>query len=350
MDYLRPCLNCRMFHWGQCNYEVRVCWTCGGNGHIQRHCPRRQRRGTLRGKPLPGSNKWCQALGIDEDPRLKSNIRSTLKEFPGATIYLNDECIYRGVQTYFYRQTLPQGRDLAERLTRPARAAVLLRSRSRSPSRERAIKRSRSPLGRYSRDYSPLPAIEAPRYQEWRSVSPVINLSSDGNIISLPQPSQAENIAQLRTLPIPSSGQLLPAKPQKVISNPAPPSRSALASCSGNIPLRSSVDLSQNEKAANQNPPAKAAQMPDPHFVLGISKGAGEAECVHLIKEIVFRAKTNRFMGWYRILAAYQQHMWEIELERISDGENDSKDKLALNRWDESIKILVTAKNQLLGS
>src|SRR5271154_3283020 len=144
MDYDRPCINCRRFHRGQCYNQARTCWTCGESGHIQRYCPSKRRNKAPRGEFLPGTSSWCEALGLDEDPLLKSNITSTLKEYPGATIYLNDECIYRGVQTYFYREALPQGSDLTDRLRRFARPGRRRRSRSRSPSRERVLKRSRS--------------------------------------------------------------------------------------------------------------------------------------------------------------------------------------------------------------
>jgi hypothetical protein len=43
--------------------------------------------------------------------------------------------------------------------------------------------------------------------------------------------------------------------------------------------------------------------------------------------------------------------MWEIELERMSEGVYGVKDKPAVrNRWDESVRILLAAKKQLLSS
>jgi len=40
--------------------------------------------------------------------------------------------------------------------------------------------------------------------------------------------------------------------------------------------------------------------------------------------------------------------MWEIELERSSEGNVGAGDKAAVNRWEESIRILKAAKTQLL--
>lgn len=41
--------------------------------------------------------------------------------------------------------------------------------------------------------------------------------------------------------------------------------------------------------------------------------------------------------------------MWEIELEQSSEGNIGPGDKAAVNRWEESIRILKAAKKQLLG-
>jgi hypothetical protein len=292
MDY-RPCINCRRFHWGMCNNQARTCWTCGGLGHIQRYCPRKTRRKAPRGELHPGTSSWCKALGLDDDPLLKSNITSTLKEYPGATIFLNDECIYRGVQTYFYRKALPQGPDLAERLRRPTRVGprrYRSRSRSRSPSRERVLKRSRSPLGRYSRGNSP-EIVEDGRYDVGHSTSPIINTYkrrsvtsiidlTDIEMVSPPRPSRAENIPPV-IVSFTSTGKRPSAPiPRATPSRSLPSSRLALGVRSGNIPLPSVLDWPINE---NPTPPPASGtigQMEDPHFVLGISKGAREAEYV----------------------------------------------------------------------
>jgi hypothetical protein len=46
----------------------------------------------------------------------------------------------------------------------------------------------------------------------------------------------------------------------------------------------------------------------------------------------------------HRILGAYQQQIYEIDLERMSEGAGAST-----SVWNESIQILNAAKRQLLG-
>ena len=291
MDYDRPCINCRRFHRGQCYNQARICWTCGESGHIQRYCHGKRRSKAPRGELLPGTSSWCEALGLDEDPLLKSNITSTLKKYPGATIYLNDECIYRGVQTYFYREALPQGPDLARRLRRSVRTGRRRRSRSRSPSRERVLKRSRSPLGRYSRGNSP-EIMEGGQYDVGCSTSPIINMYerrpvspiidlTDIEMVSPPRSSRAENIPPVKTAFTPADTRPPAPMPQATPSTRVPSSRPALGLRSGNIPLSSVLDSPIIENLAPPHDSGTIRQMEDPHFVLGISKGAGEAEYVH---------------------------------------------------------------------
>jgi hypothetical protein len=122
------------------------------------------------------------------------------------------------------------------------------------------------------------------RDHEWRSLSPLIDLSSDCEMVSPPRPDQAENIAPLRA---PSSGQAPTIKPPAAPSKPAPSSRPALASRSGNIALQSRSSVAQEARtgltsARQEVSAAETPQMQDPHFVLGISKRAGEAEYVYL--------------------------------------------------------------------
>ncbi len=284
----RPCTNCRRIHWGHCYNHARTCWTCGGSGHIQRYCPSMKRHKAPQGDPLPGTSTWFEALGLDNDLLLKSNIMSTLKEYPGATIFLNDECIYRGVQTYFYRKALPQGPGLAERLRRPACDGRRGR-RSRSPSRERVLKRSRSPLGIYSRGKSP-ERVEDGQYDvgrllfpadnlyERRSLSPIIDLTNV-ELVSPPRSSRAENIPPVKASYTAVGKRPLIPVPRAMPSRGLSSSRRVLGLRSGNVPLSSLLDAPIIEDV-----PLGASraliQMEDPHFVLGISKGAREDECV----------------------------------------------------------------------
>ena len=54
--------------------------------------------------------------------------------------------------------------------------------------------------------------------------------------------------------------------------------------------------------------------------------------------------KTNTYLS--RIADAHQQRIWEIELERMSEGVTTSEPN---DVWNESIRILNAAKKQLLG-
>ena len=48
-----------------------------------------------------------------------------------------------------------------------------------------------------------------------------------------------------------------------------------------------------------------------------------------------------------RIVEAFKHRIWEVELERMSDGIFDAS--VPNKIWEESIKILNAAKQQLLG-
>jgi hypothetical protein len=47
--------------------------------------------------------------------------------------------------------------------------------------------------------------------------------------------------------------------------------------------------------------------------------------------------------------AAFEERMYEIEIERASEGNYDSSSLGGENRWDESIRILQMARRQLVG-
>lgn len=298
MDYDAPCINCRRFHYGRCFSDVRQCWSCRELGHIQRYCRERKKANAPYGEHLPGSRAWCRALSLDEDPQLRSNIQTTLKEFPGATIYLNDECIYRGVQIYFYRKALPKGPELAKRMNRSL-ASRITRRRSRSPSPLRAYKRSRSPLGRYSRSPSPMEVsgdrYDYPRHLSIRSPSP-IRRPGDRYAYSRSLSSSSVEIISVREINTPAVPKPNQKRSQPPISNmraseqrtTAPPPYMKFEVASASRPAlgdRTNILSQPMAKTAPKELPIReklgeSVLVEDPHFVLGIRKGAPDAECV----------------------------------------------------------------------
>jgi hypothetical protein len=147
-----PCSNCIRFHYGPCRDPMKQCFLYGGYQHLDHYCP--NRRGNIRhttGEQLAGTRKWCAEHELNNDPRLKARILSTLKTEPGSSIWLDRICIYGGSARHFTRDDQERGRmperPLEERITR---------ARSRSPKMEdRPSPRSRSPLCRYERSRSP---------------------------------------------------------------------------------------------------------------------------------------------------------------------------------------------------
>ncbi|KAL5330630.1 hypothetical protein ACEPPN_000149 [Leptodophora sp. 'Broadleaf-Isolate-01'] len=95
---------------------------------------------------------------------------------------------------------------------------------------------------------------------------------------------------------------------------------------------QSQAEAYQGFKAAQLqvSPPSNSSQtgasnvVEDPHFVLGIIRGAGRDE----------------------IMVAYQQRMTEVEEERRAD--EGFHDRMPNHVWEESIGILIAAKRQLL--
>lgn len=146
-------------------------------------------------------------------------------------------------------------------------------------------------MGRYSRGKSP-EIVEDGLHDVGRSMSPIINpyerrsLSpiidlTDVEMVSPPQPSGVENIPPIKTSITAGGKQPANPMPRATPSIPLFSSRPALGLRSGNIPLSSLLDPSINEIAALPAASGAIVQMEDPHFVLGISKGAREAEYVH---------------------------------------------------------------------
>jgi len=281
MNALRPCINCCAFHYGYCSRIVRQCWTCHRFGHIQRYCPTRKKTRGPRGKLLPGSKAWCQVLGLDNDLVLQRDVRRTLKDAPGATIFLNDECIYRGVEIHFYRKALPQGPELIERLSKTTNVGQS-RGRSRSPSRERIYKRSRSLVRRYSHSFSsprrtfrtpsllPRHRYDAPEHDRGSS-PPVYSIASDG--LTTPLPSPNRNTDQSHGSKLQADGSWVPLAFPKVKAESIAFSHSVLGTRSINIPSRPAI-LSHRPLSALQQRPEEMVPLEDPYFVLGIANSA----------------------------------------------------------------------------
>ncbi|KAF4624505.1 hypothetical protein G7Y89_g13665 [Cudoniella acicularis] len=318
--------------------------------------------------------------GLDADPELKNRILQALKVSPGSAIFVNGIRIYRGYEQYF--EQLDDTRD------RPFEQPFS-RRRSRSPVRgddrhDRHRVRSRSPI----RGRSPRQAFDAqdgaysgpnmdmcspPRRPRYRTPSPPRQSFRAPSPARLPPPrprspkpvsgsnavvyeargrGMQRRQAQ-RQLPVDKSqSQQIQAKaaPSYLLlqnvhakANDAQP-RAPLGQLTNstraeNVP-RSGGSTSQSAAATNfkysqpnSQPltpiPAKHIEpepvVNDPHFVLGIGTGAREAE----------------------IVDAYNQKMWEIEIEKISDGSfTDPATQLA---WDDSVRILKAAKRKLVG-
>ncbi|KAJ5040261.1 uncharacterized protein L3040_005921 [Drepanopeziza brunnea f. sp. 'multigermtubi'] len=170
----RPCSNCVRFHYGECNNTIKQCFECDGFGHIDRYCPNRKNNiYCFKGEPLAGTRRWCERHGLNDDPELKRRILNALKTNPGSVIFVNDRCIYRGCEKHFEAgEFMTRGRQLKERMRRD-------RARTRSsqspdgrfghqnyrprnhdlldppPSRQEQLYRSRSPLCHNRRTPSP---------------------------------------------------------------------------------------------------------------------------------------------------------------------------------------------------
>jgi hypothetical protein len=319
-----PCTNCLRFHYGPCYEAPKKCFQCGGFNHIERYCPSKQRVRTTRGKPLPGSRRWCEMHGLDNDLELKRKILNALKVSPGSAIWVNDECIYRGKDQNFISNS--RGRQLEGRISR---------ARSRSPLRKRAPGRTRqrSPLRRYERSisrergqYEAPPRYRSPMYQyesRIRSRSPTMQQrrspspyratqhrprprspryvrGSNAVIFDPPRDRVSENTSHTESRPLVS---VVPAVkfhlPQtqpfpRYVGAPQDSSdivlgRAPLGQVSNNIPRSDKpvVPLPTFSPALSATPLTKQPpprQLPpelhveDPHFVLGVTKGALEAE------------------------------------------------------------------------
>ncbi|CAD6446136.1 ed50dfad-0c2c-4da0-b560-a896beed96fb [Sclerotinia trifoliorum] len=361
-----PCQNCRRFHYGYCRDAPRQCWRCNDYNHIERYCPRRRTRWP-RGQVLPGTHQWCDYHGLGSDPALRARVLNALKASPSCNIYVDDDCIYKGCIEHHFRREEVRSRPLAERMTRrrsrsPGREQIK-RGRSRSPIRQR----SPSPMerrSRHQRQASPVRQVlgrsKSPSRQQRQSPqrtavrprgrSPVFDtsgvactqtnaaatgtnifqpsfLQNQGFAVSQKQASATQHIQQ-STIDV--------ASLNTINLNPflAPPT--LLGTVSPNKTRQETAkDVSNHTVVTIQqpvmNPPSQIQDMDevyvdDPHFVLGVREEALEKE----------------------ILEAYQQRMWEVELERVAD--TDYKEAPGPdNVWDQSVAILRAAKKKLVG-
>ncbi|KAF7877269.1 hypothetical protein EAF04_000952 [Stromatinia cepivora] len=362
-----PCQNCRRFHYGYCRDAPRQCWRCNDYNHIERYCPRRRTRWP-RHQALPGTRQWCDYHGLDSNPALRARVLNALKASQSCNIYIDDDCIYKGcVEHHFRREEVRAGRPLAERMTRrrsrsPGREQIkrgrsrsLIRQRSPSPMERRSRNqrqsspvrqvrgRSRSPL-RQQRQSPPRTPVR-PRgrspvfdtigvaYTQTNAAGTGMNifqpsfLQNQGFPVSQKQAPETQHMQQrIRSVALSNTTNLNPFLAPLV----------PLGTVSANAPRQEiAKDVSIHTVVALQQPVMSESSkiqeideiyVEDPHFVLGVREEALEKE----------------------ILEAYQQRMWEVELERVAD--TDYKEAPGPdNVWDQSVAILRAAKKKLVG-
>ncbi|KAK0111090.1 hypothetical protein ONS95_001468 [Cadophora gregata] len=380
------CTNCIRFHYGECRERVKQCFECKGYNHIERYCPNRKNQiRRVAGEPLAGTRAWIEMHGLQHDPELKKRVLNALKTNPGSAIFVNEICIYVGTEKHFDVEDRPsRGRTLEERIKRDrerSRSPPRYRQPSprvhsgRSPSRERGRPgyngsprrkpryRSRSPLKQRRRTPSPyqLPAHAPGRQPDYRPRSPRYAENSNAVVFEARERDRYEdNRAENRaTRAAPFKFNLPPAQPdyrKPDLFNTGSP-RANLQQNSGDVfkdrgPLQTRDTNSQALQGVVKEPqpqsqarvfqaskmtqpqtsstPQSSSQInsdfvEDPHFVLGITKGASRDE----------------------IMDAYQQRMAEVEEERrVDEGFNE---RMPAHVWEESISILIAAKRQLLG-
>jgi hypothetical protein len=313
-----PCTNCVRFHYGPCRQAPKQCYICGGINHIERYCPNQKHTiHYVQGEPLAGTAMWCEMHGLNGDPELKQRVLEALKTTPGSAIHINGVCIYRGYDKYFLSNDPPRGRTFEERVThRGPRSLSSGRGRERSafrshprdggdktpsPSRGSPGYRSpvyqtryhsRSPLRQQSRTPSPY------RQQQYRARSP--RYATDSNAVvfeardGFPESCQPENRRPRNRGPQPSErGRLTPVKfsfppPQQAARsrllpafNAPPSSRTPLGQVSNNIPKTDQLAFNAPKPAPPLSRPrsdSMTIEVDDPYFILGVEKGASEAE------------------------------------------------------------------------
>jgi hypothetical protein len=73
-NILVPCTNCLRSHYGDCYEAPKQFHECGGFNHIERYCSGKKRVTIPRGDLLPGTRRWCETLGLNDDPELKAKV------------------------------------------------------------------------------------------------------------------------------------------------------------------------------------------------------------------------------------------------------------------------------------
>jgi hypothetical protein len=322
-----PCKNCLRFHYGPCWEAKKVCHCCGGINHIERYCPSNNRNGikATRGEPLPGTRQWCEMYGLDNDPELKRKILTALKTSPSSAIYVNGVCLYAGTDKHFETDELPRGRTMKDRINRE-RSRSASPNRGRSPPRDRSPMyqpryRSRSPVRHRRRTPSPYRDLDysrvspPPYYQperdqcysrdpsygrltperwgepEYKARSP--RYAPDSNVVGFEARDRA---SQNRPAPLPASTvkfnipnvvRKAAAVPPVFTSANAVPVRGPLGNVTnaGNQSAAPAQGFASLIKVSGSQQPAPAVpaspagrEVEDPHWVLGVTKQAGEAE------------------------------------------------------------------------
>jgi hypothetical protein len=248
--------------------------------------------------------------GLHADPQLKQKIINALKTSPGSPIWVNGICIYRGYEKHFDQDDEPRGRPFEQphwcRRSRSPKHEVR-RQRSRSPLRRRSyspLHRPSAPmpgLGRLSpiggfRTPSPQRARTPPRQPETRSREPARASGSNAVIFNSGahrQENRPAPIIEPVRFQVPSkqvvpqymllqgvmtrsnesaSRQPLGQITNSTVGNKAVPAQSASqksSSSSGPKPIQPiTLPLDDDDEP----------EVEDPHFVLGIGKGALMAE------------------------------------------------------------------------
>lgn len=312
MPTLVPCTNCLRFHYGPCREAPRQCHQCGGFNHIERYCPHQKGVTITRGEPLPGTRRWCEMWGLDDDDELKRKVLNAIKTSPGRAIWVNNQCIYKPNEKHFNTEFVSRerGRSLESRITR---------KRSRSPARRyddtpswNDRRRSRSPLRQYQSWHEPRvsrrrssgyerscapspspyrsePAMYIKESPSQSSQTRSSSFASGSNAIvfdsrkenTRPAPTMApvsfgmpSKPKQPRYLTGPSLSTFQPAQDRPALGNvtnvPRPHDKVSSFAPQVAMEVEQSSDLIEH--------PQLEDIIDDPEFVLGVTKGATEAE------------------------------------------------------------------------